>query len=741
MNRTQQFTNRLLISLFALALSITIAAQEGTRTTIDMMQQSDIVQGYFDFEIIESTYVDGREANIWGWAPYGVYVGSDPDNPDNRISRITDRSVTDPHIGINAIPDNHSSSVRQATSRYLHGYDDYGYPWTESAKGGRIGYVFNVTEQNAIGILDYAAMLEYPQTHTIVVDGNGWKYYQPWVQIFVSIVDEQGNEYPQEPTRIIHAYTAPYDLSGWKQPSTADGWEQLNNVPLYDANSGTLERNMVLLKKNWSSVGFDLRACIGYKVCIWCEYYDCAISYKAGNESDPEICWDHHMARLYSSLVCTQALLQKEEETCGPATVTYSAPEGFSYRWYIASNPNLTLSTDRTYTFPIEDYLTVGQTTTLYCELQSPTSMSPTTLSVDVTNRCQLIGVDQGCTPKPYVTFSAPDGFNYSWHTASDPGVIITQQQTCTYQIDDCTEQNELVCNLTTNLPSNYGGSLISIPFSGDFCPTEGQFFPPDYVCADAPTIDIPFVYSSGAPSTYAVEFDPTALARGFLNQPEQPVPAGADHISIPMPPTTAGQYVQPNYYAYNLIVNQCGSDQPIVYSKVFEVRYPSWIIDQRWDDFLGILNQNYNGGYNFTGYEWYQDGALAWTMASYPSYLYQPGGLNPASQYWAALTRTLDGTTICTCPVTPVVQQFAPERTDDRIQLTADNNNKRTIRVNTELSGVYTIYNIDGKAVGQGYFGEEYGSPAIELPAAGVYIIRFRDNEQNEETKKWLAE
>ena len=197
MNRTERFSNRLLISLFALILSGAVTAQEGTRSTIDMMQQGSIVQGYYDYEIAEQTYVNGYPANVWGWVPYGVNDGPDPSNPDIRIKRITDRSVTDPHIGINAIPDNHSSSVRLATQRYLNGYDNDGYPWTESAKGGRIGYVFTVTEQNAIAVLDYAAMLEYPQSHNIVVDGNGWKYYQPWVQIFISIVDENGNDYTQ----------------------------------------------------------------------------------------------------------------------------------------------------------------------------------------------------------------------------------------------------------------------------------------------------------------------------------------------------------------------------------------------------------------------------------------------------------------------------------------------------------------------------------------------------------------
>ncbi len=701
-----------------------------------MMQQGSIVQGYYDFEIVEY----GAEANTWGWAPYGVNDGPDPSNPDIRIKRITDHSVTDPHIGIKAIPDNRSSSVRMATQRYLNGYDEYGYPWTESAKGGRIGYVFNVTEQTAIAELDYAVMLEYPQTHNIVVDGNGWKYYQPWVQIFISIVDDQGNEYPQEPTRIRHAYAAPNGLQGWKQPTTADGWEQLNNVELKDVSTGDLERSMVLLKKDWSTVGFDLRACIGYKVCIWCEYYDCAISYKSGDYEDPDICWDHHMARLYSSLVCTQATLQKEEETCGPApavgSVTYSAPEGFTYRWYTASNPGMTVSTDRTCTY---QFSYIGETNTLFCEMQSPSFMSPTTLSVDISNNCQLQLLDQGCAPQSYVTYSAPEGFNYSWHTSSEPGVIISTQQTCTYIFKTCGEQNDLVCDLTTYLPSTNGGSL-SVPIAEN-CPVEGQFFPPTYVCADAATIDIPFEYTSGAPRSYDIAFDSHALANGFVSLTDQIIPDGSDAIRIPMPPTSAGHlYATPNLYSYVLRVHQCGGGD-LEYRKTLEVRYPSWLISQRWDDVLALLNQNYNGGYMFSSVEWYQDGAPAWSDAPYQTYLHQPDGLHQGSQYWAVLTRSSDGLSFCTCPITIPIKEAAPARQKGSIELTAENNNSRTVRIKTDLSGTYTLYNIEGKAVGQGYFGEEYGSPVIELPAAGVYVIRFRDNGQNEETRKWLAE
>ena len=42
---------------------------------------------------------------------------------------------------------------------------------TQVAAGERAYWEFEVTEDNAIAILDYAAMLEYPTSHAIKIEG------------------------------------------------------------------------------------------------------------------------------------------------------------------------------------------------------------------------------------------------------------------------------------------------------------------------------------------------------------------------------------------------------------------------------------------------------------------------------------------------------------------------------------------------------------------------------------------
>ena len=81
----------------------------------------------------------------------------------------------------------------------------------------------------------------------------------------------------------------------------------------------------------------------------------------------------------------------------------------------------------------------------------------------------------------------------------------------------------------------------------------------------------------------------------------------------------------------------------------IFEVKkslHPDIFI-QRWNDVLAI-NNNFatNGGYIFTGYEWYKGPAK---LPSTKGYIQEPGGLDPRYKYTATLT-TQQGAKLTTC-------------------------------------------------------------------------------------------
>lgn len=83
-------------------------------------------------------------------------------------------------------------------------------------------------------------------------------------------------------------------------------------------------------------------------------------------------------------------------------------------------------------------------------------------------------------------------------------------------------------------------------------------------------------------------------------------------------------------------------------------------VVYQRWDDVLSVKNSNYNGGYEFSAFQWYRNGEPI--PGAEKSYLVMPGGLSPADEYIVLLTLT-DGTTIKSCPIAPVASSNAPEQ------------------------------------------------------------------------------
>ena len=76
-----------------------------------------------------------------------------------------------------------------------------------------------------------------------------------------------------------------------------------------------------------------------------------------------------------------------------------------------------------------------------------------------------------------------------------------------------------------------------------------------------------------------------------------------------------------------------------------FTLRYPSSVLDQHWDDFIGVLTHDYNGGYDFVGFQWYKDGQPL--PGENHSYLYQPLEMGAA---YSAMLQQKDGTSLMTC-------------------------------------------------------------------------------------------
>lgn len=92
---------------------------------------------------------------------------------------------------------------------------------------------------------------------------------------------------------------------------------------------------------------------------------------------------------------------------------------------------------------------------------------------------------------------------------------------------------------------------------------------------------------------------------------------------------------------------------QDVILPLSIPVLYARDVVGQRWNDVLAVKNERYNGGYTFTAFQWYKNGAAL--AGETHSYLYQPLDMN--ATYYVDLTRT-DGTTIPTCPIQPIYHE-----------------------------------------------------------------------------------
>ena len=267
-------------------------------------------------------------------------------------------------------------------------------------------------------------------------------------------------------------------------------------------------------------------------------------------------------------------------------------------------------------------------------------------------------------------------------------------------------------------------------------------------VCSDDTELPLHVETLGGKPQRCDILFDEAAKGQGFRDTMNILFPEAADaefYLPIPHNADTL-QYVRPNDYTLTLRITDIFS-QTTLHTVSFTVLYPSWLIMQRWNDVLMMQNERYNGGYTFSGIRWYHDGEQIESRGENEGYIYvgntdDTQTLAYGTPYYAVLTRTDDGKTFRTCDFYPVPQNSATNLKS----LTLSPRRKgeyRLVRINTNCSGRYIVYGVDGKQLGQGRFGEEYASPDLMFDssvAAGTYIIRFQANDGSMFVRKWIV-
>ena len=168
-----------------------------------------------------------------------------------------------------------------------------------------------------------------------------------------------------------------------------------------------------------------------------------------------------------------------------------------------------------------------------------------------------------------------------------------------------------------------------------------------DPICTNDGYFNLTLSQNSGAvmPTNYKLDFTEKAVPIGFSNFVNQQGTITSDVITVQMP-----ENAYPNNYLCTLTLSNNANDcKELSYEIYYDVLYPTSIMEQKWNNVIALLNEDYNGGYKFTAYQWYRNTHLL--PGETQSYLYlQYGNLVEGDLYSVLITRE-DGTKIQSCP------------------------------------------------------------------------------------------
>ena len=257
---------------------------------------------------------------------------------------------------------------------------------------------------------------------------------------------------------------------------------------------------------------------------------------------------------------------------------------------------------------------------------------------------------------------------------------------------------------------------------------------------ADVESFKINFTYTGNRPTAYSIYFDALAHSEGFVDVINEPF--GSEmvaEVSMPRKKEIVYQehtaYVRPNYYTMRLALdnNVCGVARADSLSLL--VRYPSWILEQNWDDVVAPLRKEYNGGYEFGAHTWYVNDVVYPTNGE--AYLHSKS-LKQGDEVVLYATRRGESYAIPTAPL--IIKAAAPNvfETPVLVYPTTATKNKPAVTLKAAESGTYKVYSTTGQLFNTGDF--VAGEQSIILPAtSGCCLIQATTDGGHTLTQKIL--
>ena len=261
--------------------------------------------------------------------------------------------------------------------------------------------------------------------------------------------------------------------------------------------------------------------------------------------------------------------------------------------------------------------------------------------------------------------------------------------------------------------------------------PSELTYVETQSVCADDSVFELAMRYEGEQPRSCWVYTDNKAQKYGMKRMYHLPVLGNV--VQIPKP---AGM-VQPDVYTLHLTLDNEYCDTLAGINTQISVGYPSTIMDQNWNDVVAVKNAAFNGGYNFTSYQWEVNGQTI--GGANQSILYLPGELQVGDEVVCHLTRAGDGFAIATCPL--VVQPYTDTYqlpfivSPTRIPRTAP---RTTIKAKRDFA--LRLFDVSGRMVSEKVCKDSQYE--LTLPAYnGIYLLQVMSSDGEHQTYKLIVE
>lgn len=233
--------------------------------------------------------------------------------------------------------------------------------------------------------------------------------------------------------------------------------------------------------------------------------------------------------------------------------------------------------------------------------------------------------------------------------------------------------------------------------------------------CADNRIFDMPYKVLQGEMDTIIVRFDEAAQAAGFEAEygfgAYQPI-----HIELPQ---------EAEIGVYEATIDMGSPECPVPeINMTINNYYPSFIIDEK-GPFLVVYDSAYNGGYEFSHYQWYKNGKLMEGETN--SYIILSETEDSGNVYSVVVTRKDEQTGMPSCPVVYQGMIGTSLQVPEAVQVYPTIVSPAE-KIEVNASEPFVIYDVLGKEI-QSF---PHGNTSFAAPEnKGVYVILFSQQQK----------